>query len=449
MHQGVQIQAFPAEQQLTIARAQNSPVGAGRRENVQQVKEEDFADLVKKMLAEEEAPAPKDEEKAKSEATEEQNPLHLMGMAMVFYTDLSVEQNAENTDNSGEGDLTVTGETGLPGESIQELTLATEIGAEKQGELSTSVDAGEELAADETGDSQDTASFDSTQIEMRLEEDRYTVAESEAFAGHVANAGEETPEAGEQVKTETEKPSQMFEVKLTEETSITGTAQKQEASTKEQTGDLAKGNTSKEEEVSRDTAKVGGEEKREFSVKLTAEDSMFDYHPAVESSGNTDLGNAHISEVATSEASAHSSMTQRIEDQEKVVKQVLSQAKVMVEKGIAKVEMNLEPQELGKLELSLVIERDVVAASFVAESKAVQSIIEANLSDLRTALQDAGLKADMLEVGVQTGAFGHREETASAFKQSSSHFYPDYLAEETDEFQMAEAQAWGRVDFRA
>jgi flagellar hook-length control protein FliK len=142
-------------------------------------------------------------------------------------------------------------------------------------------------------------------------------------------------------------------------------------------------------------------------------------------------------------------MTQRLEDQEKVVKQVLSQAKVMVEKGIAKVEMNLEPQELGKLELSLVIERDVVNASFVAESKTVQSIIEANLSDLRTALQDAGLKADLLEVGVQTGNFGHREETASAFKQNPSRFYPDYLAKETDEFAMAHVQAWGRVDFRA
>ena len=44
---------------------------------------------------------------------------------------------------------------------------------------------------------------------------------------------------------------------------------------------------------------------------------------------------------------------------------------------MAKVEMNLEPKELGKLELSLVIEKDVVTASFVAESKAVQSIIEA------------------------------------------------------------------------
>lgn len=443
MYQGAQIQAFPAEQQLTVARTQNS--GAGRKENIRQGKE-DFADLVKKMLAEEETSALKEEEKAISETMDEQNPLHLMGMAMILNTDLSVEQKAENTDISGEGDLTATEVRGLQSDSIQELTLATEKGAEKQGEAGIPVEAGEEFGADEN---QTIADFDSTQIEMSSNEDPYPASEAKASAGHTADSGEEAPKAEERVKTETEKTDRMFEGKLTVENSITGALQKQEASPKEQNGDLAKGSAFKEEEVSPKSAKTGGEEERESSVKFTAKESRSEYHQPVEASGNNDLSGARISEVETSETSAHSSMTQRLEDQEKVVKQVLSQAKVMVEKGIAKVEMNLEPQELGKLELSLVIERDVVNASFVAESKTVQSIIEANLSDLRTALQDAGLKADLLEVGVQTGNFGHREETASAFKQNPSRFYPDYLAKETDEFAMAYTQAWGRVDFRA
>src|SRR5690606_37316631 len=61
----------------------------------------------------------------------------------------------------------------------------------------------------------------------------------------------------------------------------------------------------------------------------------------------------------------------------------------------------LEPAELGKLELSLVVERDLVAARFVTETQGVQSLIEANLPQLRSALEEMGLQVDLLQVGVQ------------------------------------------------
>lgn len=89
---------------------------------------------------------------------------------------------------------------------------------------------------------------------------------------------------------------------------------------------------------------------------------------------------------------------------EKVVSQILKGAQMMVKDGVSKLRLQLEPAELGKLELSIAIEQDLVTAKFVAESKGVQSLIESNLPQLRSSLQEAGLRVDLLQVGVQTGS---------------------------------------------
>jgi flagellar hook-length control protein FliK len=81
--------------------------------------------------------------------------------------------------------------------------------------------------------------------------------------------------------------------------------------------------------------------------------------------------------------------------------QIVSGARLMVKDGMTKIQIQLEPAELGKLELSLVVERDLVAARFVTETQGVQSLIEANLPQLRSALEEMGLQVDLLQVGVQ------------------------------------------------
>lgn len=88
---------------------------------------------------------------------------------------------------------------------------------------------------------------------------------------------------------------------------------------------------------------------------------------------------------------------------EDLAAQIVSGARLMVKDGMTKIQIQLEPAELGKLELSLVVERDLVAARFVTESQGVQSLIEANLPQLRAALEEAGMQVDLLQVSVQTG----------------------------------------------
>lgn len=86
---------------------------------------------------------------------------------------------------------------------------------------------------------------------------------------------------------------------------------------------------------------------------------------------------------------------------ESLATQIVSGARLMVKDGMTKIQIQLEPAELGKLEFSLVVERDLVAARFVTETQGVQSLIEANLPQLRSALEEMGLQVDLLQVGVQ------------------------------------------------
>ncbi len=121
---------------------------------------------------------------------------------------------------------------------------------------------------------------------------------------------------------------------------------------------------------------------------------------------------------------------------EEVIGQILNGAKLMVKDQVAKIELQLHPAELGKLELSLVVERDLVTARFVAETQGVQSLIEANLFQLRSALQEAGLTVDLLQVDVQTGNEPQLQEHSFTADQHSRPRTPAQNG--TDEWLAAE-----------
>lgn len=119
---------------------------------------------------------------------------------------------------------------------------------------------------------------------------------------------------------------------------------------------------------------------------------------------------------------------------EKVMNQILQGARVMVKDGVAHMHLKLEPPALGKIQLALVVEGELVTARFTAESQTVQALIETNLPELRSALQEAGLQVDLLQVEVQTG--GSQGDT---FDQ----FLPEQPAPGADRLEMAFFNAAG------
>lgn len=146
---------------------------------------------------------------------------------------------------------------------------------------------------------------------------------------------------------------------------------------------------------------------------------------------------------------------ERISEAEKLMSQIVQGARMMVKDGVAQMRLELQPPELGKLHLALVVERDVVTARFTAESQAVQALIESNLPELRSTLQEAGLQVDQLQVEVQTDAGSQSDSFEQLFSDNSPaepgrpEITPAFFSEADNEEGVREEAAWlGRVNFR-
>jgi hypothetical protein len=143
---------------------------------------------------------------------------------------------------------------------------------------------------------------------------------------------------------------------------------------------------------------------------------------------------------------------------EKVMNQILQGARLMVKSGVAHMHLELHPPELGRLRLALVVEGEMVTARFTAESQTVRAIIETNLPELRSALQESGLQVDQLQVevetgdGSQSGAFGQflpEDSSPGPERRERDGLEMAFFSETGDEESIREEAAWlGRINLR-
>lgn len=84
--------------------------------------------------------------------------------------------------------------------------------------------------------------------------------------------------------------------------------------------------------------------------------------------------------------------------------QIAQKAKLTLAPGVTEMQIQLKPEVLGKLNLTITSENGQVTAKFNAESHTVKAIIEANLGSLKDALTQQGVKVDQLlvDIGAQT-----------------------------------------------
>jgi flagellar hook-length control protein FliK len=114
--------------------------------------------------------------------------------------------------------------------------------------------------------------------------------------------------------------------------------------------------------------------------------------------------------------------------------QIMDHAKLMLSGNQSELEMSLKPEHLGKLQLKVLVENQVVTARFVAESQQVKQIIETNLNQLRDQLRESGLMVDHLSVSVGNGTnqqlFDQTAGNQSQFGSSpNSHSYSEDLSD--------------------
>lgn len=157
--------------------------------------------------------------------------------------------------------------------------------------------------------------------------------------------------------------------------------------------------------------------------------------------------------------------TQIAHQMQEIVEQVVEQMKITLTDDTSEISMQLHPESLGKVNLSVVTKDGHVTAQFVAENELARQALEGQIQRLRDSLGDQGLKVDEVEVSVsdfsftqgnQTNAEEQKEQQRSSLaKQLHRNLN---LADITDDSDMTEEErlaasimrdAGNQIDFTA
>lgn len=83
---------------------------------------------------------------------------------------------------------------------------------------------------------------------------------------------------------------------------------------------------------------------------------------------------------------------------ETVFEQIVEKARIMASNGHGEMELDLKPDYLGKIQLRISMENQLISARFIAESDQVKAILETHLADLKRQLQENGVDVQQLLV---------------------------------------------------
>jgi len=89
--------------------------------------------------------------------------------------------------------------------------------------------------------------------------------------------------------------------------------------------------------------------------------------------------------------------------------------------GRSQVKIDLHPEELGKVKLSMTVEDNKVQVHLQAQSQQVQEVLESHLARLRESFEQQGLKLDQVRVSVDSGQTENRGQFQEQFASSQQN----------------------------
>ncbi len=97
--------------------------------------------------------------------------------------------------------------------------------------------------------------------------------------------------------------------------------------------------------------------------------------------------------------------SERVSFTSRIMEQVMDNVKVMSDGGLSSMEMQLEPENLGKLSIHVVAKNGVVTAQITAQNEAVKHVLESQVAVLKENLNKQEIKIEDVEVTVASHAF--------------------------------------------
>ena len=96
-----------------------------------------------------------------------------------------------------------------------------------------------------------------------------------------------------------------------------------------------------------------------------------------------------------------------------ITNQIVEQIKIFIKPDQTSMELQLNPESLGKINLSVVAKDGIMTAHFTAQNEIAKAAIESQMQTLRDNLNNQGLKVDAIEVTVSNFDFNQSSQTSS------------------------------------
>lgn len=90
---------------------------------------------------------------------------------------------------------------------------------------------------------------------------------------------------------------------------------------------------------------------------------------------------------------------------QQVIRQIVDEVRASVNENVRSIEMQLNPESLGKLNIQLVSKNGEVTANIIAQTEAAKEVIETQITMLKENLLEQGVKVEAVEVTVANRGF--------------------------------------------
>ncbi|PKM54683.1 MAG: hypothetical protein CVU98_13070 [Firmicutes bacterium HGW-Firmicutes-3] len=101
-----------------------------------------------------------------------------------------------------------------------------------------------------------------------------------------------------------------------------------------------------------------------------------------------------------------------------IINQIVTKAIVNLSDTRTSMNLQLNPGNLGKIAVSVVAEQGMVKGQFVAENEVVKQMIESNIGQLKSQLEQQGIKVDKIEVTLGNASLHYHQKEQSDQRQS-------------------------------
>lgn len=133
--------------------------------------------------------------------------------------------------------------------------------------------------------------------------------------------------------------------------------------------------------------------------------------------------NLFVENLAVTGNNNSQSFTQQIANvrqMQEITNQIIEQIKVFIKPDQTSMELQLNPENLGKINLSVIARDGVLTAQFTTQNEIAKEAIESQMQVLRDNLTNQGLKVDSIEVTVSNFAFEQSNQAATGEEQQNN-----------------------------